>query len=1391
MDFYNIKERNIKKGVVEIYPDFVVGRSKDLMIRGNAFYAIWDEKNNIWSKDEYDVKRLVDEELYAYYEKCKNRGSDITYILKTLGDYSSNCWNQFKKYTKQLSDNYHVLDSKVTFMNTNTSKKDYISKRVNYSMNEGTCAAYEEMISTLYAEEERQKIEWAIGAIIAGDAKSIQKFLVFYGEGGTGKSTMLNIIQKLFHGYYISFDAKELVAANNAYTSGALFNNEPLVAIQHDGDLSGIKDNSKLNSIIAHEEIIVNEKFKTPYTARANCFLFMGTNKPVKITDGKSGIIRRLIDVHPTGNKLPPARYNELFDKIDFELGAIANHCYKVYTSLGKNYYNTYKPMDMMYKTDAFFNFVQEQYYIFKENNGTTLKAAYALYKQYCEESGSEYILEKYKFREELKNYFKNFEDETRDADGKHVYSYYSGFLYKKFEKTQEKVEKTEEPVSISLVLDRTESLLDKELADCPAQYANQHDTPSKPWDKVKTKLSAIDTHELHYLKPKNPNHIVIDFDLKDENGEKSLEKNLEAASKFPPTYAEASKSGKGIHLHYIYDGDVDTLARVYDENIEIKVFTGNSSLRRKLSKCNGLPIAHISEGLPLRGDNKKMIFFENIKNEKAIRTIIIKNLKKEYHPNTKPSIDFIYDTLEKAYNSGMKYDVSDLQNDVMTFAMRSSNQSDYCIRRVGKMKFKSDEPSENKETAGVKDIPVFFDAEVFPNLFVVCWKLAGDHKVVPMINPTPTQIEELLKFKLIGFNNRKYDNHILYAAMMGYTPLQLFKLSQKIIEEKKGFFGEAYNLSYTDVYDFASAGNKKSLKKWEIELGIHHQENNYPWDQPVPEDKWNEIADYCCNDVIATEAVFNHLSGDWTARKILADISGMTVNDTTNSLSTRIIFGKNRKPQNEFNYRNLAEPVGSSQYDEYREKFGSDYQFRVFDSNGLPLYRDYIPGEELPPGYSILPFFPGYTFNCGKSVYMGEEIGEGGKVYSEPGMYNLVWDGDVTGQHPSSIIAEVLFGPKYTKAFKEIVDGRVSIKHKAWADIDELFDGKLKPYIQEVINGRLTTKALANALKTVVNSVYGLTSASFENPFRDPRNIDNIVAKRGALFMTLLKSEVQKRGFTVCHIKTDSIKIPNATSEIINFVLKFGKEYGYSFETEAIFEKFCIVNDAVYIAKLSKDDEGWIADCQKAKAEAEEKNIPYVEPTRWTATGTQFAVPYVFKTLFSHEEIKFEDMCETKSTGTALYLDMNEGHKDVSHEEQELEKLKKEFDKGKITKMQYQEGQDVLNEAIVQGHNYIFVGKVGAFTPVIAGAGGGELMRIEKDGRYSAATGTKGYRWMESEMVKSLGYEDKIDKSYYRNLVDNAVASLNEYGDVERFLAEEPYEEFTAMNKPIETCVA
>lgn len=1324
IDFLMISTRSGKGGTVEILPKFIIKRSDDLMIRGGDFYAIWLEDRGLWSVDEDDALELIDKELDKYAEDYRRKFNTDPKVLH-MRDADSGSIDRWHKYCqKQMRDHYHMLDEKLIFSNMEPNKKDYASKRLSYPLEPGPCPAFEKLISTLYTEEERHKLEWAIGSIVTGDSKRIQKFMVLYGAAGTGKSTVLNIIQQLFEGYYSVFDAKALGSANNSFALEA-FKSNPLVAIQHDGDLSKIEDNTRLNSLVSHEEMTINEKFKSTYSNRFKCFLFMGTNKPVKITDAKSGLLRRLIDVSPSGNKLNPKEYKSLVKQVNFELAAIACHCRDVYLS-DPNRYDDYVPLTMMGASNDFYNFMIDSYHIFLREDGTTLKTAWEMYKVYCEDAKVPYPFSQKSFKEELKNYFWDYVDNFDSEDGSKVRSYYSGFRTDKFESEKRKKKETHKPKLIEF--NSTESIFDKECKDYPAQYANKEETPSKKWENVRTKLSDLDTTKLHYVKVPE-NHIVIDFDIPDQYGNKCFEKNVEEASKWPATYAELSKSGQGVHLHYIYSGDASKLSRVYDDRIEVKVFTGNSSLRRKLTKCNDLPIATINSGLPLKGDSK-VINFEGFKNEKALRTMIKKNINKEYHASTKCSVDFIYKNLEDAYNSGLKYDVTDMQNAVYAFAAQSTNQSDYCVKLVNKMRFKSDEPSVgvNNDDAPI----VFFDCEVFPNLFLVNWKIQGEGKpVVRMINPSPAEIEKLITFRLVGFNNRRYDNHMLYGRLVGYTNEQLFDLSQKIIgspkgEQNKYLFGEAYNLSYTDIYDFASAQNKKSLKKFEIELGIHHQELGLPWDQPVPEERWVEVAEYCDNDVIATEAVFNHLKGDWIARQILADVSGLTVNDTTNTLSQRIIFGNNRKPQGEFNYRNLAEPVGSDRYEEYRRKFGPDYQFRVFDADGLPLYRDYIPGETLPEGYSILPFFPGYTFDHGKSVYLDEEIGEGGKVYAEIGMYWNVWDADVTGQHPSSIIAEVLFGPRYTKAFKQIVDGRVSIKHKAWDQIDDLFDGKLKPYVQKVINGELTAKELAGAIKTVVNSVYGLTSASFENACRDIRNKDNIVAKRGALFMTLLKREVQRLGYTVCHIKTDSIKIPNADDFIKDFVLKFGKEFGYSFETEAEFDRFCLVNNAVYIAKTKEGE--------------------------WTATGTQFAVPYVFKKLFSKEPIEFEDLCETKSVTSALYLDMNEG---LPEDE----------------------------------HNYHFVGKVGLFCPIKPGCGGGILLRENKDKegnvKYDSATGADGYRWLEAEMVKELGKEDDIDLSYYEDMVDAAIngrgtgknrkPGISDFGDFERFVSDDP----------------
>ena len=274
--------------------------------------------------------------------------------------------------------------------------------------------------------------------------------------------------------------------------------------------------------------------------------------------------------------------------------------------------------------------------------------------------------------------------------------------------------------------------------------------------------------------------------------------------------------------------------------------------------------------------------------------------------------------------------------------------------------------------------------------------------------------------------------------------------------------------------------------------------------------------------------------------------------------------------------------------------------------------------------------------------------------------------------------------------------------------------------------------KQLANALKIVINSVYGYTSANFDNPFKDPRNVDNIVAKRGALFMIKLLDILQKKGIEVCHIKTDSIKIPNATPEIIEFVKDFGKKYGYTFDHEETYDKMCLINGSTYIAHSSY-----------GKHEGQ-----------WVAVAAQFQHPYVFKSLFSKEKIEFMDLCETKSSNTALYLD-------------------------------YQDGREPQ-----------FIGKVGLFCPVKEGCGGGFLLNKKADAvynkqmeswksrnsdgkakspepaRYSMATGCDGYFWKEAEIIKNLHQESLIDKEYFRKLCDDAVEAINKYGDFHEFVS-------------------
>lgn len=1213
LDFFTFAERSAKGGAIEIRPDWKVLRSYDLMVRGKAFYAIWDEGKGLWSTDEYDVQRLVDKALDEYRQA---RG-DGDFRVKYLRDFSSGMWSMCQTYIRSLSDNSHDLDTQLTFANTPVRKEQYASRRLPYALEKGDISSYEELISTLYDPGEREKIEWAIGSIVAGDSRYIQKFVVLYGEAGSGKSTILNVISQLFEGYTSSFDARAL-ASPSATFAMEVFKDNPLVAIQHDGDLSRIEDNARINSIVSHEDMTMNEKFKATYTTALNAMLWMGTNRPVKITDAKSGIIRRLIDVTPSGRRLDPASYNRIMRDIPSELGAIAHYCLEQYKERGFHYFDAYRPTAMMRRTDLFYNFVVDNQEVLAQ--GVTLQQGYAMYKAYLAESGLELKMSRYRFRDELANYFESYHDRVRTDDGRKR-NWFEGLRLDRLDGGDVRRRYV---TSDWLEMSEGTPVLDDILGDRPAQYASDTGAPLRAWDDVSTVLKDLDTSRLHYVRPPE-DMIVIDLDIRGEDGEKSFEANRDAARALglPETYAEVSKSRAGIHLHYRYAGDVSELANEISPGIEVKVFRGRAALRRMGTLSNGLKIATISDGLPKKRKERDILTKKKMGSEKALRELIERNLRKEIHPGTKPSMDFIKKILDDAYESGMEYDVENLRGAILAFAMQSTHQADACFKIYSSLRLKSSD--EREPEPGTKDADgglVFYDVEVYPNLFLVCWMRDDpDAEVAVMVNPRPEELESMFEMKLVGYNNKRYDNHILYARWMGYDTERLFHLSQRIVSGDRGaFFREAYDASYTDVYDFCA--KKQSLKKWEIELNLPHKEMDIPWDQPVQEEDIPRVIEYCKNDVRATREVFHHNIADWEARQTLAKMAGLNVNSSTNQLTQQIIFGNDRRPP--FVHTDLSEQ------------------------------------------------FPGYKYENGKSTYRGEEVGEGGWVYAEPGYYTNVALLDVASMHPHSLIALKCFGEKYTARFQDIVKGRMAVKHH---DVEAA-----KRYLGEDAGALIgqNDAALAFALKIAINSVYGLTAAKFPtrangmNPLNNP---DNIVAKRGALFMVDLKNFIQDKGFTVAHIKTDSVKIPNATPELIAEVMEFGQKYGYTFEHEATYDKMVLVNDAVYVAH---DKDGW------------------------HATGAQFQHPFVFKSIFGPDSDPVYDLKD--------YVETRQTHK----------------------------GTLYLNYGTEDNPQRSFVGRIGSFVPVKENAPGG-ILEVLRDGKYYSAPSSKGYRWILEEDAARL----------------------------------------------------
>lgn len=1177
MDFLDVSVKkftsNNRTLDYEVSPDFIFGDAKDLVVKGSKFYAYWN--GSFWDTKQKNLFYDIDSLLWRRARELEDGRPGLRIDVKEIRKASAGKFRLFADFCKACEASDISFNQKVLFADHKMQRRDYATTQLTYSPQEGEAVAFKELIGTLYLPKELDKILWFMGALFTNKMYKIEKFMYLYGSKGSGKGTVLKIFRMLFEDYCGTIDLKLLTSADQ-FATGQI--QEVPLLIDEDTDISHIYNDTPLLKLTSHETISVNKKFKEPYDVKFIGLLITASNQRYKVRNVDSGITRRAIVVNPSGQKVSHTRYNQLMSQIKYELPYIAHMAISRFEELGFDYYDDYFDVDMAEQTDHIFDFIRSN--AIHMQNGITLKQISELYREYLEDMGWKTDGYKATIKREALRYFDTMLKDSH-VDGTRVNNYFKGFRWNiAFPEGVVGTTKADDTVVPDnwLEFDHHNEVFNKLAAEYPAQAALRNGNPSEKWDNVVTKLSDIQTNKLHWVKVPL-NHVILDFDLKDENGKKNLELNKEAASKFPPTYAEVSKSGQGIHLHYIYDGNVNELDNLVEKNIEIKVYRGKSSLRRIDKASNNLQLSHISSGLPLK-EKKDREMYDQIKEitytEKTLRNFVKRQLgmiegKEPSHPNTKPTIDFIAHEIQKAADMGLEYDITDLRHAVFMRAIRSTNNKDYCLAVFQQIPWSTMRDDEGKTEAKLtnftkiypKEELVFFDIEVYPNLFVVVWKKYHEDEFTRWINPTPDQIEYLMTFPLVGFNNRRYDNHILYARLLGSNNMELFTQSHRIINEKNaksGMYAAAYELSYTDIYEYSQ--KKQSLKRWEVDLGIKHVEMEIPWDKPVPDELIDTVVEYCVNDVDATEKLFDAIYADYVAREILATIAKGSMNATNNQLTAKFIFGDDPRPQDKFNYVHLNK------------------------------------------------LFPGYEYKFGKSTYRGFETGEGGFVYAEPGVYENIALEDVESMHPNSLVNMNYFGP-YTQRYADLLKVRVLLKHNRIDEVKQMFDGVLAPFL----DNPEYLKPLVTALKIVINSVYGMTSAKFDNKFKHPDNIDNIVAKRGALFMVDLKFAVEEQGYKVCHIKTDSVKVPNADEKIIKFIEDFGArpEYNYKFVHEHTYKRMALINNAVYIAQLEDDS--------------------------WSPVGAEYANTYLLKRVWTKEELVDRDFFITKQSKGHIYL--------------------------------------------------------------------------------------------------------------------------------------------------------
>jgi hypothetical protein len=385
----------------------------------------------------------------------------------------------------------------------------------------------------------------------------------------------------------------------------------------------------------------------------------------------------------------------------------------------------------------------------------------------------------------------------------------------------------------------------------------------------------------------------------------------------------------------------------------------------------------------------------------------------------------------------------------------------------------------------------LFYDVEVFAHDTIIVFK-DENKRLQRVFHNNFIQLHDFIKDKtLVGFNNYFYDDKILTYCLGLKTPKQIKDLNDRLIAGENVKFVKKADFESLDCFQQIDV-SMPSLKKIEGNMGRMILESAVPFtiERPLTNEEFDEVLQYCMYDVDTTIDVFKQrVKSYFQPKKSLVDMLGRADCQrwNTTTISANLLL---KKPLPKWSGLRVPEEfmelVPIEVQDLWIEKEKGSVTIEEFDN-------------EIQFGF-------GGLHGAHKRIKRSENV-------------KLL---DVASMYPNIILNLNALGHA-TEKYKEILQKRLEIKHK--------------------------DKTLSDALKLILNSVYGNLNNQYSTLYNPKAALS--VCAYGQIALYDLCKKISPF-CTIVNINTDGVAFIPHDEIYLDVAKEWEKEFNLQLEEDA-----------------------------------------------------------------------------------------------------------------------------------------------------------------------------------------------------------------------------------------------